>query len=170
MKQKIKVKRFNTNLPLPKIIKKGDWIDLYSNETVEFNAPHASSLKEKSRKVSFDTKLIHLGVGMELPKGFEAVVVVRSSTPKKNVFQTNAQAVIDNSFKGDNDEWRLWLTALADTTIEWGDRICQFRIQLSQKATVWQKLKWLFSSGVKIVEVDSLSKENRGGIGSTGIK
>ena len=51
-----------------------------------------------------------------------------------------------------------------------GDRICQFRIQLSQKATVWQKIKWLFSSGIKIEYVDSLSDNNRGGFGSTGYK
>jgi dUTPase len=40
---------------------------------------------------------------------------------------------------------------------------------LSQKATVWQKLKWLFSSGVEIVEVESLSGTNRNGFGSTGV-
>ena len=57
-----------------------------------------------------------------------------------------------------------------DTTINEGDRICQFRIQLSQKATMWQKIKWLLSSGVEIVEVDELDNPDRGGIGITGIK
>ena len=56
------------------------------------------------------------------------------------------------------------------TTIHKGDRICQFRIQLSQKATIWQKIKWLFSSGIELVQVDNLRDENRGGMGSTGIK
>ena len=51
-----------------------------------------------------------------------------------------------------------------------GDRICQFRIQLSQKATMWQKIKWLLSSGIELVEVDDLGNENRLGFGSTGIK
>lgn len=168
MKQKIKVLRKNKNLPLPEIIKKGEWVDLRSSETVYFNVPRATTLKQASRKIIFDTKLIKLGVAMELPKGFEAVMVVRSSTPKLNVFQTNAQAVIDNSFKGDNDEWRLWLTALDEVIINEGNRICQFRIQLSQKATFWQKFKWLLSSGIKIVEVDSLNNKGRGGIGTTG--
>ena len=59
---------------------------------------------------------------------------------------------------------------MSDTTIECGDRICQFRIQPSQKATVWQKIKWFFSSGVKIVEVDNLDGADRDGIGSTGVK
>jgi len=59
---------------------------------------------------------------------------------------------------------------MRETTIEAGDRICQFRIQLSQKATMWQKIKWLFSSGVELVQVDDLGDNNRGGLGSTGIK
>ena len=60
--------------------------------------------------------------------------------------------------------------AIRDTTIHKGDRICQFRIQLSQKATMWQKLKWLFSSGIELVKVQKLNGNNRTGIGSTGVK
>jgi hypothetical protein len=32
-----------------------------------------------------------------------------------------------------------------------------------------QKLKWLFTSGIELVEVESLGGENRYGLGSTGI-
>lgn len=178
MKLKIKVKRINKNLPLPEIIDKGDWIDLRASEIVTLKAPQAGVLKKRVvdgketsfRDVEFNTKLIKLGVAMELPKGFEALVNPRSGTPKLKIFQTNSQAVIDNSFNGESDEWRYWMTALGETTINEGDRICQFRIQLSQKATFWQKLKWFFSSGVKIVEVDELNNPNRDGIGSTGLK
>lgn len=178
MKLKIKVKRINKNLPLPEIISKGDWIDLRASETVSLKAPQAGILKKRVvdgqevpfRDVTFDTKLIKLGVAMELPKGFEAIVDPRSGTPKLKIFQTNSQGIIDNSYNGDSDEWRYWMTALGETTINEGDRICQFRIQLSQRATIWQKLKWLLSSGIKIVEVDKLGGSNRGGIGSTGIK
>lgn len=178
MKLKIKIKRINKNLPLPEIIAKGDWIDLRASETVTLRAPQAGTLKKRVvegneipfRDVSFDTKLVKLGIAMELPKGFEALVNPRSSTPKLHIFQTNSQAVIDNSFNGDSDEWRYWMTALGETTINEGDRICQFRIQLSQKATFWQKLKWFFSSGVKIVEVDELGNPDRDGIGSSGLK
>ena len=59
---------------------------------------------------------------------------------------------------------------MRETTIEAGDRICQFRIQLSQKATMWQKIKWLLSSGIELVEVDDLSDDNRGGFGTSGVK
>lgn len=178
MKLKIKVKRINKNLPLPKIIDKGDWVDLRSSETVPFTAPKVSALKkhtvngfeENYRDVAFDTKLIKLGIAVELPEGFEAQILSRSSNPKLKIFQTNSEAVIDNSFNGNKDEWRYWVTALGETVINEGDRICQFRIQLSQKATMWQKLKWLLSSGIEIVEVEELSNPNRCGIGSTGIQ
>jgi dUTPase len=59
---------------------------------------------------------------------------------------------------------------MGNVVIQKGSRICQFRIQLSQKATVWQKIKWLFSSGIELVQVDNLKSKNRGGIGSSGTK
>ena len=59
---------------------------------------------------------------------------------------------------------------MRETVIEAGDRICQFRIQLSQKATMWQKIKWLLSSGIELGEVDDLGDNNRGGFGTSGIK
>lgn len=179
MKLKIKVKRINKNIPLPEVIDKGDWIDLRAAETVTLNAPQANILKrhkvkgveEKHRDVEFDSRLIRLGVAMQLPKGFEAVALSRSSTYKNfGVILGNSEGVIDQPYCGDNDEWRFNAIAFRDTTINEGDRICQFRIQLSQKATMWQKIKWLLSSGVEIVEVDELGNPDREGIGITGIK
>ncbi len=179
MKTVIKVKRINKNLELPQIIDKGDWIDLRASETVSLQAPQAGTLKRHKlegvevshRDVEIDFSLIPLGVAMQLPKGFEAVVLARSSTPKKfGIITANSEGVIDNSYCGDNDEWKFPALAIRDTVINEGDRICQFRIQLSQKATLWQKVKWLFSSGIEIVEVDSLDNNNRDGFGSTGVK
>lgn len=179
MKLKIKIKRINKNLSLPEVIDKGDWVDLRAAETVHLNAPQASTLKrykvngkeENHRNVEFDSKLIGLGVAMQLPAGFEAVTLSRSSDYKNfGIILANSEGVIDQPYCGDNDEWKFNAIALRDTTISEGDRICQFRIQLSQKATVWQKLKWLFSSGIQIVEVDKLDGPNRGGIGTTGLR
>lgn len=179
MKLKIKVKRLNNSLAFPEIIEKGDWIDLRAAETVSLEAPQAGTLKRYKlegmevahRDVSFDSTLIGLGIAIQLPKGFEAVVVPRSSTYKKfHIIQANHIGVIDNSYCGDNDEWKFPAIALKDTVINEGDRICQFRIQLSQKATMWQKLKWLFSSGIRIVEVESLGRTDRGGFCTTGVK
>lgn len=179
MKLKIEVKKVNSEVELPKVIKKGDWIDLRASKTITLNAPQAGVLKKHKingkevshRDVTFDFSLIPLGIAMKLPKGFEAVALPRSSTYKNfGVIQANSVGVIDNSYNGNNDEWLFPAISLRDTTINTGDRICQFRIQLSQKATMWQKLKWLFSSGIKIIEVTSLEDNNRGGIGTTGIK
>lgn len=179
MKLKIEVRRINKNIPLPQVIGKGDWIDLYSSDTVKIEAPQAETLKKhiidgktvSHRDVKFNWELIPLGIAMKLPKGFEAIVVPRSSTFKNfGIIQTNSIGVIDNTYSGDNDEWLLPITALTDTTIPEGSKICQFRIQLSQKATLWQKLKWLLSSGIQIVEVKHLNDQNRGGFGTTGTR
>lgn len=74
------------------------------------------------------------------------------------------------SYNGNNDEWKFLYYGIRNCTIPANSRICQFRIQLSQKATVWQKLKWLFSNKIELIEVDNLNTINRGGIGSTGKK
>lgn len=178
MKLKIKVKRINKNLELPKIIDKGDWVDLRAAETVTLKAPQAGARKkrlvngvwESYRDVVFDTKLFGLGIAMQLPKGFEAVALPRSGTFKNfGVTLANSEGVIDQSYCGNEDEWKFNAIAFRDTIINEGDRVCQFKIQLSQKATFWQKIKWLLSSGVEIVEVESLNEVNRGSFGSTGI-
>lgn len=178
MKLKIKVK-VNKPIELPKIIKKGEWIDLKAADDIKFSAPQADTLKRHTvdgktvahRDVAFDTKLIPLGICMKLPKGFEAVVLPRSSTFKKyGIIMANSMGVIDNDYCGNNDEWKFPAIAFEDTVIPYNERICQFRIQLSQKATFWQKVKWLLSSGIEIVEVNSLGTKNRGGFGSTGVK
>lgn len=179
MKLKIQVKRLNKNVELPKVIKKGEWVDLRSAKDVKIEGPQSGVLKyhmfegEKvgHREVTFSNELIPLGVAMQLPKGFEAHILPRSSTFKNfGIIMANMQGVVDNSYCGDNDEWMFNAIALRDCIFAEGERICQFRIQLSQKATVWQKLRWLFSSGIKIVEVESLSNQDRKGFGSTGVK
>lgn len=172
MKLKIRVKVFD-GACTPHINDKGDWIDLRAAEDVALKQPHANILHKttqgKYRDVESNFHLLPLGVAMQLPKGFEAVIVPRSSSFKNYGFiETNSQGVIDNSYCGNGDEWKLPLLAVRDVDIHKGDRVCQFRIQLSQKATFLQKLKWLFSSGVKLKIVDELSNPNRDGFGSTG--
>lgn len=176
MKQKIYIKRFNKDIELPKIIAKGDWVDLRSAKDITLKAPIIKNIsKNKPNKVEFSTTLIPLGVAMLLPDGMEANVVARSGTFKNyGIMQINTFAVIDGGkfgYNGPNDEWKFQAVALRNTIIPINERVCQFRIQLSQKATIWQKLKWLFTSGVEIIEVDNLpEKEDRGGFSTTGTK
>ena len=141
----IKIKYFDSEMDkLASIDGKSDWIDLRSSENVEL------------KKGEF--KLIPLGVAMELPAGYEAHVVPRSSTFKNyGILQTNSCGVIDGSYCGDEDMWRMPVYATRDTVIHRGDRICQFRIMKNQPAIVFE-------------EADSLGNQNRGGFGTTGVK
>lgn len=136
---------------------KGDCYDLIACEEVKLSPGKVS--------------LVSLGLSMKLPDGCYARVYDRSSTPLKKGFKiANSVGIIDNSYSSDKDIWRY--TALPvgnkkDIVIKEGDRICQFEICLSQKATVWQKLKWLFTSGYQFKCVETLGKDVRGGFGST---
>lgn len=166
---KIKVKYHNPKCKF-NFIDKGEWIDLRAATTVEFAAPFANTLNNgrKARDVEFDYKMIPLGFAMELPKDFEAIVVPRSSTFKSwGLVQTNHLGVIDSSYSGNNDIWHMPVIATREAAVLEGERICQFRIQPSQKASVLTKLKWLFTNKIEFVEVDDLQNANRGGFGTT---
>ncbi len=139
----IKIKYFTDKIDkLNYIDGKSDWIDLRAAEEVTL------------QKGEF--KLIPLGVAMELPKGYEAHVVPRSSTFKNfGIIQTNHQGVIDGSYCGNNDQWFMPVYAVRDTQIHINDRICQFRIMENQPKLSFE-------------EVESLDNTDRGGHGSTG--
>lgn len=139
----IKIKYFTDKIEkLTYIDGKSDWIDLRAAESVDL------------KKGEF--KLIPLGVAMELPKGYEAHIVPRSSTFKNfGIIQTNHQGVIDSSYCGDNDEWKMPVYAMRDTHIEVNDRICQFRIMENQPK-------------IQFEEVKTLTGVDRGGFGTTG--
>lgn len=141
----IKIKYFTDKIDkLTYIDGKSDWIDLRAAEDVEL------------KKGEF--KLIPLGVAMELPAGYEAHVVPRSSTFKNfGVIQTNHQGVIDASYCGDNDQWFMPVYAVRDTQIRVNDRICQFRIMENQPEIVFE-------------ETESLENGDRGGFGTTGVQ
>lgn len=138
----IRIKYFCKDIEKLTKLEKGDWIDLRAAEDVEMPANSFA--------------LIPLGVGMILPEGYEAHVVPRSSTFKNfGIIQTNHMAVIDESYCGDNDEWKYPAYALRDTVIRKGDRICQFRIIKKQPE-------------LEFIEVEALKANDRGGFGSTG--
>ena len=138
---KIKVK-YHADIDKIEKIKIGDWIDLRAAEDVELKAGEA--------------KCISLGISMQLPEGYEAHIVPRSSTFKHwGIIQTNHMGVIDNSYCGDNDVWMFPALATRDVLIEKNSRICQFRIQKKM-------------DDLSFYTVDELGNENRGGFGSSG--
>lgn len=173
MKLKIKV-RVLTEGCMPQITENGDWVDLRAAQDMEIRAAQAGvqyqENNEKYRDVTTPVYYIPLGIAVQLPKGFEAIIASRSSGPKKlRIFIPNGKGIVDNIYNGNNDQWHYIASPMENASIEKGDRICQFRIQLSQKATMWQKIKWLLSSGIELVEVDDLGDNNRG-MNVTGIK
>lgn len=134
----------NPNMPKLEKVDNGDWIDL--------RASVGGSFKKG------DFALIDLGVSMRLPEGYEAHIVPRSSTFKNwGIIQTNSAGVIDNSYSGTNDIWKMPCYFTRDTVIEPNDRICQFRIIKKMEP-------------ISFAEVTELNSTDRGGFGSSGKK
>lgn len=129
----------------------GEWYDLRAAEDVFI--PVGTSA------------MVDLGVSIQLPAGYEAIIAPRSSTFKRyGIIQTNGIGVIDNSYCGPADVWKMPAFCLVGTYphgtelgsyIHKGDRICQFRIQEAQPSAI-------------PYPVDSLHGQDRGGFGSTG--
>lgn len=140
----IKIKYFADIEPLEYIggKNKSNWIDLRCAEDINLKAG--------------EFKLIKLGIGMILPEGYEANIVPRSSTFKNyGLLQTNSYSVVDNSYSGNNDEWKFPVYATRDVHINKNDRICQFRINKIQPT-------------IQFEVVEHLNKTDRGGFGSSG--
>ena len=101
---------------------------------------------------------IPLGVAMELPEGYEALVIPRSSTFKNfGILMANSTGLIDCSYRSDSDQWHFPALAIRDTAIKKNDRICQFRIQRNMPDICFRK-------------VEKLGNTARGGFGSTGVQ
>ena len=119
----------------------GDWYDLYTRKMMAV--------------IKGEYWAIPLGVAMELPKGYEALIIPRSSTFKKyGILQCNSVGLIDEAYKGDNDEWHMLVYATKNTIIPEHIRICQFRIIKHQPLFDFE-------------EVETLNNADRGGMGST---
>lgn len=137
----IKIKYLRDIKPLD-IIENGDWIDLRAGEDITM--------------IAGDYRLIPLGIAMELPKGYSAIIAPRSSTFKKwKIICANSIGIIDESYCGDNDEWHFPVIAFGTTKIHKNDRICQFRVIKKEEP-------------IDFIRVKILGNENRNGFGSTG--
>ena len=140
----INIKYVKDGIGKIKQIENGDWIDLRIAEDVHLE-PN-------------EFRLIPLGVAMALPKGYEALIIPRSSTFKKyGIIQANSIGLIDETYRGDNDEWQFPAYATRPIDIPKNTRICQFRIFKHQPT-------------IKFIEAEHLSGTDRGGFGSTGEK
>lgn len=137
---KIKVREITPGC-MPEKIEVGDWIDLKVSEDFLLIREHTWELP--------------LGIAMELPEGYEAIIEPRSSTLRRYGL-IGITGVIDNSYCGDNDEWKFCCYSIRNGYVKKGTRLCQFRIQKKQPK-------------FELVKVDHLGNKDRGGLGSTGI-
>ena len=122
----------------------GEWIDLCTAEdtTLDF----------------LEYKIISLGVSIEIPAGYYAHIVPRSSTfGKWGILLANSMGVIENDYCGDGDVWGYPAICLRKegTTIPKGTRICQFRLVEKAPAITFE-------------QVEHLGNQDRGGFGSMG--
>lgn len=118
-------------------------------------------------------KLIPLGFCMELPKGYHAEIVPRSSMGVRSpLMMSNSQGIIDANYRGELKacyklvDYEIWAEHICwqpctprpeEFSIHKGERICQMLIVKDPE--------------VKLVQVDELSDSERGmgGFGSTGV-
>ena len=139
----LKIKYFDEDMERLRYIDgKSDWIDLRASERVELKAG--------------DFALIPLGIAIQLPEGYEAHLLPRSSTFKNyGLLQTNSMGIVDCSYCGPEDMWRMPVYATRDTVVEKNDRIAQFRVMANQPH-------------IEFIEDDLSGNATRGGFGSTG--
>lgn len=126
--------------PLPQ--RHGEWVDLYTAEDVSMEP--------------LEFRIISLGVSMQLPPGYYAHVVPRSSACKNyGVIMANSMGIIENSYSGPNDIWGFPAVAIRHTEIPKGTRLCQFCLVKQQEP-------------IEFEEDDLSGNKDRGGFGSTG--
>jgi dUTP pyrophosphatase len=145
MSKKIKIKRFNTELPLPEYKTAGAvGFDLTARETTLI----------KPGMVEY----IPLNVAVETPKDHILLIAARGSTHKQGLMPVHGIGIGDPDFRGDNDEYKfpaLNFTKKA-VVVEKGTRIAQGIFVKFTRAS-WQ-------------EVNKMVSKTRGGFGSTGKK
>lgn len=141
---KIRIKRFDKELPLPEYKTKGAAaFDLTARKKIEI-APKAVAY-------------IPLNVALEVPQGYMLLLTPRSSTHKKGLIMANSVGIGDPDFCGDGDEYHAayYNHTESPVVVERGERVAQGLIKKVEKAE-WE-------------EVDSLDNETRGGFGTTGL-
>ncbi|MFC1599827.1 dUTP diphosphatase [Patescibacteria group bacterium] len=143
MNDKAKIKRIDTNLPLP-VYETGG--------SVGFDI----IAREKAEIPPKEIKLIPGNIIVEVPKGYMLMVASRSSTPKKKgLTPPHGLGIIDHDYCGNEDEIKIQVYNFTDepVIVERGEKIAQgvfIRID---------KLEW--------EEVDDMTSDSRGGFGST---
>ena len=140
---KVKIKLFDTELPLPSYQSKGAaCIDLYARVEIRI----------KPKTLGY----IPLNVALEIPNGYWVMVAARGSTHKQGLMPAHGIGIGDWDFKGDNDEYHFPVYNLTESTVVIlrGQRIAQAMIMPFEK--------------IELELVKQLGNADRGKFGSTG--
>ena len=143
MPKRLKIKRFDKELPLPQYKTKGAacFDCAVRTETIVMPNTHA---------------LVPLNIGVKPPKNHFVMLIARSSFYKRGLIVPNGVGIGDEDFCGDNDEYHLPVLNLtnAPIKIDRGDRIAQMLILPYEK--------------MRLHETPQLDSKSRGGFGTTG--
>ena len=141
---KVKIKRFDKNLPLPVYKTAGAAaLDLASREEMLIKPGEIAHLP--------------LNIALQVPKDNFVLVAARSSLHKRGLSLVNGIGIGDSDYCGSDDEYHAAVFNFSKETvvIKKGERVAQM-IVLKREKVEWE-------------EVKNFSKEkNRGGFGSTG--
>ena len=154
----VKIKKLYPDAKIPTYGSKGAaCADLYAY--LDDNTNRVQVAKDGRRYIEIKphcTEKISSGVAMELPEGYYAQVVPRSSTCKTfGIIMANSIGIIEHNYSGNEDVWGFPAVAIRHTVIPKGSRICQFHLVKQDEP-------------VEFEQVDDLGNPNRGGWGSTG--
>lgn len=159
--KKVKIRKVRDNAQIPQS-KNGNWYDCYiskvskvPNSKLDWNQANERAIDKGALVYNAgDVIVVYLGFATDIGKGYEGHLISRSSTfTNYGLILTNCIGLIDDSYCGDNDEWRAVFYATRAGVIRVGDRVCQMTIQKSNQ--------------FDLVEVEQLGNADRGGYGST---
>lgn len=135
---KIKIKRFDTQFPLPAAEKNAACFDLICRETVTIPAGKIKAVPQN--------------IAVKVPNGHALLLFSRSSTPHKvGLMLANGVGVVDPFYCGDRDENYAFLLNITDepVTVHAGDKIVQGMF-IKPEAIEWE-------------EVDQMNDDGHGG-------
>jgi dUTP pyrophosphatase len=138
----VKIKKTHPHAVIPKYAKPGDaGMDLTAVRII-------SNL---SFEVTYD-----LGIALEIPEGYVALIFPRSSIRNKELLLSNSVGVIDSGYRGNIQATFVKTNGLDSLKYEPGERVAQLIIVPYPQ--------------IEFTEVDELSSTDRGegGFGSTG--
>lgn len=161
--ENIMIKYFDKELSKLEVKEHGDCIDLRASNVVRIDnskLPMSVSKVKEEFPITYkegDVLLIGLGIGMKLPKGYKSNMYPRSGLFRNFGFiLVNSIGIIDNTYSGEDDEWKAMVYCTSDGKLKHGERLFQF-----EPVPVYTKK-------FNYIETESLDTISRGGFGSTG--